>query len=61
MLEKKFRIKSFDGYYDGEGYYKGILFSKEYDDENDALEDIKFMTTPMFGVTIEPFYENIII
>ena len=58
-MNKQYRIKEVlkNGYYDGYGYYKGVLYAESYASLEEAEYVISQMKTiPKFGVIIEPFY-----
>ncbi len=41
----------YKGYYDGYGYFRGILFSKKYIDKEDAFTEIETILTNSNGKT----------
>jgi len=48
-----------DGYYDGEGFFRGILFSKKYTEKENAILDIEKILEKSNGKTylkVESFH-----
>lgn len=50
-----------NGYYDGEGFFRGILFCKKYVEKENAILDIEKILTSSIGKTylkIETLHTN---